>query len=62
LLLTALPAAAAAAAAAIKQVRELHDEAVFETECLGVSDPGMEKVRRRAQRKWECLDIEFQYD
>jgi hypothetical protein len=27
------------------QVRELHDEAVFETECLGVSDPGMEKVR-----------------
>eukprot|EP00882_Tetradesmus_deserticola_P001203 GHRQ01001301.1.p1 GENE.GHRQ01001301.1~~GHRQ01001301.1.p1 ORF type:complete len:457 (+),score=199.58 GHRQ01001301.1:162-1532(+) len=27
-----------------REVRELHDEAVFETECLGVSDPGMEKT------------------
>eukprot|EP00879_Flechtneria_rotunda_P008753 GHRR01009167.1.p1 GENE.GHRR01009167.1~~GHRR01009167.1.p1 ORF type:complete len:415 (+),score=150.40 GHRR01009167.1:625-1869(+) len=28
-----------------REVRELNDQAVFETECLGVNDPGLEKAK-----------------
>lgn len=28
-----------------KQVRELHDQAVLDVECLGTNDPGLEKAQ-----------------
>jgi len=33
------------------QVRELYDQAVLESECLGLGDPGLEKVSGQEQQQ-----------